>query len=62
MKSVREQMNQISRGNKVVAMVTKLATSSNSFKLLLCTINIEQKKKDFNYQTTKRKGCFRPLS
>jgi hypothetical protein len=46
----------------VVAMVTKLETSGNSFKLLLGIINIKQKKKDFNYQTRKRKGCFRPLS
>jgi hypothetical protein len=33
-----------SRGNKVAAMVTKLATSGNSFKLLFGLIDIEQKK------------------
>jgi hypothetical protein len=34
------------RGNKVVAMATKLVTSGNSFKLLFGLIDIEQKKKD----------------
>ena len=33
------------RGNKVVAMVTKLVTSGNSFKLLFGLIDIEQKRK-----------------
>jgi septal ring factor EnvC (AmiA/AmiB activator) len=33
------------RGNKVVAMITKLVTSGNSFKLLFGLIDIEQKRK-----------------
>jgi hypothetical protein len=37
-----------SRGNKMAAMVTKLATSGNSFKLLFGLIDIA-KNKDVNY-------------
>jgi hypothetical protein len=49
-----------SRGNKAIAMITKLVTSDNSFKLVSSIIDIVVKEDGIN-KTRKRKTCTRPL-
>jgi hypothetical protein len=48
------------RGNKAIAMITKLVTSDNSFKLVSSIIDIVVKEDGIN-KTRKRKTCTRPL-
>jgi hypothetical protein len=45
-----------SRGNEVIAMITKLVTSGNSFKLVSSIVHIVVKEDGIN-ETRKRKGC-----
>jgi hypothetical protein len=46
------------RGNKVTAMLTKLVTSGNSFKLVFGLIDIVKKKGCQLLQNMKEKGLF----
>jgi hypothetical protein len=48
------------RGNKAIAIITKLVTSDNSFKLVSSIIDIVVKEDGIN-KTRKRKTCTRPL-
>jgi hypothetical protein len=48
------------RGNEVIAMITRLVTRGNSFKLLSSIVDIVVKEDGIN-KTGKRKTCTRPL-